>query len=535
VESKAREEDVTSDFGPVPDLTSGQYRNLLEVAALAINHTARDTVSILALKLRRILNIEILTIGLCDPRTDSIDLHLWTEGKAAKAESFPVPNCASGWAWKTQRSVHIRDLDTEDSLPVFLSSLRQLGVRSYYVVPLTTPRRRLGAMGFGSLRVLPESKGTLEFLRRLTALIAPLLETASVSDIDAKADLSQPRSAVTLGAIEERQDCEGDKREREESQEEAFRDILGNSAPLREVLKQARRVATTDATVLLMGETGTGKELVARAIHSLSPRAGKGFITVNCTAIPTELLESELFGHEKGAFTGALNRHIGRLEVADGGTLLLDEVGDLPHAIQPKLLRVLQDKEFERLGSNQTLKVNVRLIAATNHDLHQSVAEGRFRGDLFYRLNVFPIYVPPLRERKSDIPALVTHFVSRYANEMKKPIETIPAEAMEALVNWGWPGNIRELQNLIQRCVILSDSPVLKVLLGELGHHANRASGKLSEATQRDLIIRALRETGGTVGGPSGAARRLGMKRTTLYSKMKKLNINPADFQASPP
>jgi formate hydrogenlyase transcriptional activator len=283
--------------------------------------------------------------------------------------------------------------------------------------------------------------------------------------------------------------------------------------------------------VLLLGETGTGKELVARAIHRLSPRTDSKFVNVNCTAIPTELLESELFGHEKGAFTGAIDRRVGRLELADRGTLLLDEVGDLPNVIQPKLLRVLQDKEFERLGSNRTLKVDVRLIAATNQDLHRSIAEGRFREDLFYRLNVFPIYIPSLRERKSDIPALVRYFVARYASEAKKSIATIPRDAMDALRNWSWPGNIRELQNLMQRCVILTNSPVLMVPLGELRSDAKPSSGRMSPGAERELILQALKETGGVIGGASGAADRLGMKRTTLYSKMKKLNISPVEFQ----
>jgi formate hydrogenlyase transcriptional activator len=292
-----------------------------------------------------------------------------------------------------------------------------------------------------------------------------------------------------------------------------------------------RTVAATNATVLLLGETGSGKELVARAIHHLSARADSKFVSVNCTAIPTELLESELFGHEKGAFTGAINRRMGRLELADGGTLLLDEVGDLPSAVQPKLLRILQDKEFERLGSNQTVKVDVRLIAATNHDLQRSIAEGRFREDLFYRLSVFPIHVPPLRDRKSDIPALVRHFVSRYAREANKSIETVPAEAMDALVNWSWPGNIRELQNLIQRCVILTNSPVLRVPLGELKRDAKLSSGKMSQEAERELILQALKDSGGVIGGASGAANRLRIKRTTLYSKMKRLNISPVDFE----
>jgi formate hydrogenlyase transcriptional activator len=311
------------------------------------------------------------------------------------------------------------------------------------------------------------------------------------------------------------------------SRDDAFHDIVGNSAPLQDLLRQVTKVAATDATVLLLGETGTGKELVARAIHRLSPRAKSKFVSVNCTAIPTDLLESELFGHEKGAFTGAIDRRIGRWEVADKGILLLDEVGDLPAKIQPKLLRVLEDKEFERLGSNQTLKVDVRLIAATNQDLHRSMAEGRFREDLFYRLNVFPIYVPALRERKSDIPALVRFFVSRYGAEAKKSIATIPAEAMDALLNWSWPGNIRELRNLVQRCVILTNSSVLTVPLGELRRDTKSFSGRLSPEVEREIILQALKEARGVIAGASGAANRLGMNRTTLYSKMKKLNISP--------
>jgi formate hydrogenlyase transcriptional activator len=243
------------------------------------------------------------------------------------------------------------------------------------------------------------------------------------------------------------------------------------------------------------------------------------------------LLESELFGHEKGAFTGAISRRVGRLELADKGTLLLDEVGDLPTAIQPKLLRVLQDKEFERLGSNQTVKVDIRLIAATNQDLRRSIADGRFREDLFYRLNVFPIYVPPLRERKSDIPDLVRHYVSRYASEAKKSISTVPSEAMDALLSWSWPGNIRELQNLVHRSVILTDSSVLKIPLDELKRGTKSSSGKMSPEVGRDVILQALKEAGGVISGATGAANRLGMKRTTLYSKMKKLNINPVEFQ----
>jgi formate hydrogenlyase transcriptional activator len=423
--------------------TIGQYEDLFDFRHLAITRTSLEMMfDTLAFRLRQTLNVDVLTLGLCEPETECVRLHLWTANNATRGQGVPIHQCAAGWVWSSQRSLLIQDLTTEQKLPDCLESLRQMGVRSYYVFPLTTSQRKLGSVGFGSLHVIPKKKERIELLRRLAAMVAPLLEVPSC---DIGAPIAFGRATESVG--EEQQKGES---EYEESQDEAVHEIMGDSAPLRKVLKQLKRVAPTDATVLLLGETGTGKELMARAIHQLSPRATKRFISVNCTAIPTELMESELFGHEKGAFTGAVSRRIGRLESANEGTLLLDEIGDLSGAIQPKLLRVLQDKEFERLGSNQTLKVNIRVIAATNQDLRQGMAEGRFREDLFYRLNVFPIYLPPLRERRSDIPALVRYFVSKYALESRKSITTIPAEAMDAFVDWNWRGNVRELQNLIQ-------------------------------------------------------------------------------------
>jgi formate hydrogenlyase transcriptional activator len=519
------------DSDDLSELLVGQYSNLLDLAQLAISHpTTDDLFPTLALRLRHSLNFDFVTLGLYDSSKESILLDAWKAGHAQKrSESIPVYTCASGWAWKNQRSVLVQDLDNEHQLPAFLESLRQLGVRTYYVFPLTTRRHKLGAIGYGSSQVIPKTNATLEFLRRAAAIIAQFLDNTLSSDgLIARADRVQSSSVVMPGHEQALQDLDlGDL----SGQSETFPEIVGSSAPLQELLRQVRTVAATDATVLLLGETGTGKELVARAIHRLSPRADNKFVSVNCTAIPTELLESELFGHEKGAFTGAIDRRVGRWELADKGTLLLDEVGDLPTTIQPKLLRVLEGKEFERLGSNRTVKVDVRLIAATNQDLHRRVAEGRFREDLFYRLNVFPIYVPPLRERKSDILTLVRYFVSKYASEAKKSIATIPAEEMDALLNWSWPGNIRELQNLIQRCVILTDSLVLRVPLGELKRDTKPSSGKMPQEVERELILQALKEAGGVIGGVSGAANRLGMKRTTLYSKMKKLNISPVEFQ----
>jgi len=307
-----------------------------------------------------------------------------------------------------------------------------------------------------------------------------------------------------------------------------FREIIGHSPGLESVLLEVERVAPTDSTVLVQGETGTGKELIARAIHNLSARSERPFVKINCAAIPFELLESELFGHEKGAFTGAVAQKIGRFEMADTGTLFLDEVGDIPLALQPKLLRVLQEKELERLGSGRTHRINVRLIAATHRDLGEMVSGKEFRSDLYYRLNVFPVLVPSLRERREDIPQLVLHFVDVFARRMGKHIEQIPQATMDALMAYPWPGNVRELQNLIERAVIRSDAGVLPNPLprSEEDTDTTNVSGGTFIDSQRALILQALDATGWVIGGPLGAAARLGLKRTTLVSKMKKLGIS---------
>jgi formate hydrogenlyase transcriptional activator len=317
--------------------------------------------------------------------------------------------------------------------------------------------------------------------------------------------------------------------------ERTFERIIGNSAALESVLDQVEQVAPTDSTVLIEGETGTGKELIAHAIHNASQRCGHAFIKVNCAAIPLDLLESELFGHEKGAFTGAIAQKIGRFEMADKGTLLLDEVGDIPSALQPKLLRVLQEQEFERLGSGRTHKVDVRLVAATNRDLVKMVARAQFRSDLYYRLNVFPILLPPLRERREDIPALVTHFVKLFSRRMGKQVDSIPPETMAAFQWYSWPGNIRELQNLVERAVILSRDYVLPNPLHKKqtepaipNLHRTRAfrSSMSSEDSDRALTLETLEQAGWIIGGPRGAAAQLGLKRTTLLAKMKRLGIS---------
>ena len=319
--------------------------------------------------------------------------------------------------------------------------------------------------------------------------------------------------------------------------EDQFEGIVGRSTSLRNVFAQVKIVAPTDATVLLLGETGTGKELIARALHNRGSRRNRPFVRVNCAAIPSGLVESELFGHERGAFTGAIARKIGRFELANGGTLFLDEIGDIPLELQPKLLRVLQEQEFERLGSTQTTRVNVRVVAATSRDLPQMVANREFRSDLYYRLNVFPVRLPALRERAEDIPLLVRHFVHLCSKRMNKRVEQVPQEAVEVLLTYTWPGNVRELQNFIERAVILSPGNVLRVPLAELKQSVARVDSSGQSAApkamtlkdaERDHIILALAETNWVIGGPKGAAARLGLQRTTLISKMQRLGISRA-------
>jgi len=315
-----------------------------------------------------------------------------------------------------------------------------------------------------------------------------------------------------------------------------FEQLIGKSRSLEAVLEQVELVAPTDSTVLIQGETGTGKELIARAVHNVSSRCGRPFIKLNCAAIPHALLESELFGHERGAFTGAIAQKVGRFELADKGTLFLDEVGDIPLELQPKLLRVLQEQEFERLGGTRTHQVDVRLVAATNRDLSDMVKRSKFRSDLYYRLNVFPISLPPLRERREDIPALASHFVEIYSRRMGKQIDELSLETMSALISHQWPGNIRELQNFIERSVILSVGPVLSPPLAQLKDSSAAASmGAVTlEEAERDHILKTLEHTKWVVAGPNGAAARLGVKRSTLYFRMQKLGISRSNTKATP-
>ena len=381
-------------------------------------------------------------------------------------------------------------------------------------MPLITANRTLGTLSLSSLRPGAFTQEDVDLLMRVANQVAIAIE-----------------NALAYREIAELKNKLADEKlylEEEIRTEYTFEEIVGESPALKRVLSQVETVAPTDSSVLVLGETGTGKEVIARAIHDLSPRRERTFVKVNCAAIPTGLLESELFGHEKGAFTGAIAQKVGRFELAHRGTLFLDEVGDIPLELQPKLLRVLQEKEFERLGSTRTLHVDVRVVAATNRDLTQMVEDRLFRSDLYYRLNVFPIIVPPLRERAEDIPLLVRYFAQKHARRMDRHIETIPAEEMEALTRYHWPGNVRELENLIERAVILSRGPALHVPLPEdrLSGEAPAASPVTLEAAEREHILRALRDTNWVIAGPSGAAARLGMKRTTLQSRMAKLGIS---------
>jgi formate hydrogenlyase transcriptional activator len=413
------------------------------------------------------------------------------------------------------------------------------------MLPLAGHRRVVGALGLVRTQHDPYTQDELNFLAGMSSQIALVLENALTSQ-----EISQ---------LKDRLDQEKLYLEEEIRSEMNFDQIVGDSPALRHVLELVQTVAPSDSTVLLLGETGTGKELIARAIHDHSRRTKRTFVKLNCAAIPTGLFESELFGHEKGAFTGAISQKIGRLELADQGTLFLDEVGDVPSEIQPKLLRALQEREFERLGSTRTKRVDVRLVAATNRDLESMIASREFRSDLYYRLNVFPIRIPPLRERRADIPVLARYFAQKFAQQMEKQIETIPTATMRALMEWDWPGNVRELGNFIERAVILTRGRTLEAPLGELrracaeesapalikkGHEEiarivketiHALDGRKNAADehakkQREEIVRALTECKGRVGGEDGVAARMGLNRTTLLSRMKRLGIHAKQY-----
>lgn len=451
-------------------------------------------------------------------------LRIWTldcplaPGIVDDGQVVPLDRTASGLAFlavepKIRRREHLEAVGSS-----FVQSMLDEGIQSLCSVPLVSAQRKWGTFSVGSRKDAAFTPEDVRFLQLVANQIAAALDNAEAHRRIAELSDKLKKEKLYL--------------EDEIRSELNFEEIIGESPSLKSALAQVNTVAPSDATVLILGETGTGKELIARAIHRMSSRKDASFIKLNCAAIPTGLLESELFGHEKGAFTGAISQKIGRLELADKGTLFLDEVGDIPLELQPKLLRVLQDQEFERLGGIRTLRVNVRIIAATNRDLSKSVSAHQFRSDLFYRLHVFPVRLPALRERARDIPLLVRYFVQKFARRMNKQIETIPAEAMRALQSWSWPGNIRELENLIERSVILSQGNTLSVPLAELrtSEHESPHQDSTLEDLERKHILRVLRETGGVIAGLHGAAARLGMKRTTLQSRMQKLGITREEY-----
>jgi formate hydrogenlyase transcriptional activator len=494
-----------------------RLRLLLEVTeSIASHRDLEELFRDLAHRLPKVVPFDYINAVLHEPVRDVMRLWLLVTSIPSTiipGLEIPVDESPGGWVWKTQQPLTVNDVAQERRFPRLMAMLRENGVQSFCVVPLTTAHRRLGAMGFGSLQPRIYQEPELAFMRQVAKQVAVAVDNALAYD-----NIAQLRDKLTKEKLYLEEEIQTDYN---------FEEIVGDSQALKRVLKAVQTVAVTDSTVLILGETGSGKELVARALHNLGDRRERTFVKLNCAAIPTGLLESELFGHEKGAFTGAIATKIGRFELADSGTLFLDEVGEIPPELQVKLLRVLQEQEFERLGSTRTIRVSVRIVAATNRDLRHMVEEQKFRSDLYYRLNVFPITVPPLRERAEDIPMLVRHFAQKFAQRMKKRIETIPSESMRALQNYAWPGNVRELENFVERAVILSSNSELFVPIAELKRPSSTPNGSVVtlEDAEREHILKALRDAQWTIGGPAGAAAKLGMKRTTLQSKMQKLGI----------
>src|SRR3984885_7564982 len=494
-----------------------RLRVLLEVNNAVVSKLAlHDLLSAISASLRRVIHHEYTSLALYEPATSQMRVMAldFPQGKGLIHEEMIVPMDGSiaGKAFRSRQPLVLdRDGMKEFDSPT-AQMMRDEGVRSIVSMPLITHDRVLGTISLASLRDSAFQQGDVDLLVQVAGQVAIAVENA----------LAFQEIAVLKNKLaQEKLYLEDEIRS-----EMNFDEIIGEGSSLRSILKQVETVAPTDSTVLITGETGTGKELIARAIHELSPRRERTFVKVNCAAIPTGLLESELFGHERGAFTGAISQRIGRFELCDGGTIFLDEVGDIPLELQPKLLRVLQEQEFERLGSTRTIRVDVRMVAATNRDLSEMVAARMFRSDLYYRLRVFPLHMPPLRERQEDIPALVRYFVEKHARRMNRTVETIPAETLDLLVHYPWPGNIRELENLIERAVIVSPGPVLRVPLSELKPPSEPVADNLTlRAAERDHIVKALEATNWVLAGPRGAAARLGMKRTTLQSKMRKLGV----------
>ena len=513
------------------------------------NLDLREVADAISANIREVMLGDLAAVALCEGANDKLRLY---------ALDFPgAPPVMTGQmvlsgmkpaktALESLKPAIANTTDPSDFPPELAEHLASLDeAKTVCHIPLVSRGRALGILAIGRTAQRPYDDDEIAFLSQVAGQMAIAIDNALAYE-----EISELRDRLAQEKL---------YLEEEIRSEMGFEQIIGSSDALKGVLQLVETVAPSDSTVLLLGETGTGKELIARAIHERSRRKERTFVKLNCAAIPTGLLESELFGHEKGAFTGAISQKIGRMELADQGTLFLDEVGDIPIEIQPKLLRALQEREFERLGSTSTRRVNMRLVAATNRHLEQMVADREFRNDLYYRLNVFPIRIPPLRERKEDIPLLVGYFVNRFAKRMEKRIDSIPAVMMKGLTAWEWPGNIRELENFIERAVILTRGRSLEAPLLELRRSKQQepmqttvptteddiarivkqtiaslkdAGGAESDHTkkQRDEIVRALTECKGRVGGADGAAIRLGISRTTLISRMKRLGINPYDY-----
>jgi formate hydrogenlyase transcriptional activator len=512
----------------VSDRKLAQESMIAELSSLLLaNVDIRKLLGAFSASMRQTVPHDTATLALYEESTGKLRVQFLNESEkdeTRREEILLDPDASpAGRAFRSGQALILNNIERWPFAPESVKHLTAIGMKSGVWVPLSHRERTLGSMAVFSRRENAFTQRSAEMLLQVAGQVAMAVNNAI--------------AFKQIAELRERLDQERRYLEEEINLDHRFEDIVGQSTGLRNVLRQIETVAPTDATVLIQGETGTGKELLARAIHRLSSRSERTFIKLNCAAIPAGLIESELFGHEKGAFTGAIARKIGRLELAHEGTLFLDEIGELPLDLQPKLLRALQEREIERVGGSRPIPVNVRLIAATNRDLAKMVAEKTFRSDLFYRLKVFPVFSPPLRERAADIPILVRHFVDRHSRRMGKTIETIPPEAMAALVAWQWPGNIRELENFLERAVILSRGPSLHVPLAELElmeeqdeEEAAVSANPTLQAAERDHILRALRDAKGMVGGPNGAAERLGLKRTTLNSKIKKLGIERSDY-----
>ena len=498
------------------DMLRGRYETLSHLSKSLTLGTPDKWGDVLTSELLRLLYFDFFDVVVFNEHGTEVLWSLRTMDRE-NGNHVPIQETLFWCVYHHRTPLWISDSQSDHDCAATNGRLRNLqsGYRSFCGLPLNTAKRCLGALGIASLRPNSFRPDDIEFLTQVANQIALAIENWL-----AHREIADLQKRLTNGSVYE---------DDEPIEATNFDGIIGKSYALRKVLKQIETVASTNSNVLIFGETGTGKELVARAIHHLSSRRSSPFVTVNCAAIPTGLLESELFGHERGAFTGAISQRIGRFEQADKGTIFLDEIGEVAIELQPKLLRVLQQREFERLGNGRTLRTDARLIAATNRDLKVMVEEQKFRSDLFYRLNVFPVHVPPLRARPEDIPLLVRYFVQRFSRQMNKNIETVPIETMEALSRYCWPGNIRELENVIERAVIISSGPILKVAVHELCNKAapdeTEAAFQTLEDVERAKILATLKQTKWVLGGPNGAAVRLGLNRSTLHFRMKKLGI----------